>query len=294
MASYNWSIQGDLSLSYSGNVGDNLSPVSGETTFLGWSETPKMRKRRRLITSLLVIFVSWELIGRYGVETRLFFAPISDIFQSGVKYWSTGELQKHIEASFLELFFGMALSTVVGIVFGVLIAINQSVREHCDPIVSALYATPTVALAPILITWFGLGIASKVAVVFLISVFPIIINTTVGIRQTQESFIETAYSFNATRWQVITKVLVPSSIPFVIAGIRLGVGRGIVGVVVGELFGADNGLGIFIFEAGQTFDAAPQFLGILILCFAGMFLTGLLHWVERVIAPWHHFAMDED
>jgi len=266
----------------------------GRTGFFGRNESPKNRKRRRLITSLVVIFVGWELFGRYGIENRLFFAPISEIFLSGVDAWASGELQGHISASFQELLYGMLLATGIGIAFGVLIAVNQSVREHCDPIVSALYATPTVAIAPILITAFGLGITSKVAVVFLIAVFPIVINTTVGIRQTQESFIETAYSFNATRWQVITKVLVPSSIPFVIAGIRLGVGRGIVGVVVGELFGADRGLGIFIFEAGQTFDAAPQFLGILILCFAGMTLTGLLQWTEKKMAPWHHFSLDKE
>ncbi len=266
----------------------------GGTGFFGRNESSKNRKRRRLITSLIVIFVGWELFGQFGIENRLFFAPLSEIFLSGVESLASGELQKHISASFQELFYGMILATIVGIAFGVLIAVNQSVREHCDPIVSALDATPTVAIAPILITAFGLGIASKVAVVFLIAVFPIVINTTVGIRQTQESFIETAYSFNATRWQVIAKVLVPSSIPFVIAGIRLGVGRGIVGVVVGELFGADQGLGIFIFEAGQTFDAAPQFLGILILCFAGMTLTGLLQWTEKKIAPWHHFSLDEE
>ncbi len=278
------------------NAGETTSDEieDGKSGFFGRTESAKSRKRRRLITSLIVIFVSWELFGQFGIENRLFFAPLSDIAVSGYENWVNGELQKHISASFQELLYGMLLATVFGIAFGILIAINQSVREHCDPIVSALYATPTVAIAPILITAFGLGIASKVAVVFLIAVFPIIINTTVGIRQTQESFIETAYSFNATRWQVIAKVLVPSSIPFVIAGIRLGVGRGIVGVVVGELFGADMGLGIFIFEAGQTFDAAPQFLGILILCFAGMALTGLLQWTEKKIAPWHHFALDEE
>jgi ABC-type nitrate/sulfonate/bicarbonate transport system permease component len=278
------------------NAGETTSEDIEEdkSGLFGSNETAKNRKRRRLITSLIVIFVGWELFGQFGIENRLFFAPLSEIAVSGYENWISGELQKHISASFQELLYGMLLATIFGIAFGILIAINQSVREHCDPIVSALYATPTVAIAPILITAFGLGIASKVAVVFLIAVFPIIINTTVGIRQTQESFIETAYSFNATRWQVIAKVLVPSSIPFVIAGIRLGVGRGIVGVVVGELFGADMGLGIFIFEAGQTFDAAPQFLGILILCFAGMALTGLLQWTEKKIAPWHHFALDEE
>ena len=160
---------------------DNVADKEGRTGFFGSNETPKNRKRRRLITSLLVIFVGWEIYGRYGIDTRLFFAPLSEIAFSGYENWVNGELPKHISASFQELLYGMLLATIIGIAFGVMIAVNQSVREHCDPIVSALYATPTVAIAPILITLFGLGIASKVAVVFLIAVFPIVINTTVGI-----------------------------------------------------------------------------------------------------------------
>lgn len=253
----------------------------------------RRRRLRRQVTAAIVVIVAWELIGRYGTSTDLFFAPLSSIFMAGVKLWQSGDLQADIAASFQAFGYGMLLATVVGVVLGILIAVNQAVRDYVDPYVSALYATPLVAVAPLVILWFGLGVVSKVAVVFITAVFPVLINTSVGIRQTDANLIEVAHSFGASRSQVIWKVLVPSSIPFVIAGIRLAVGRGIVGVVVGELFGAQAGLGYLIFVSGQTFDVASLFVGVLLLAFAGVGLTALVHWVESRIAKWHRFALDE-
>jgi NitT/TauT family transport system permease protein len=253
----------------------------------------KRRRLRRQVIAAIVVIVGWEAIGRYGTSTDLFFAPLSSIILAGVKLWQSGDLQADIAASFQAFGYGMLIATVVGIVLGVLIAVNQAARDYIDPYVSALYATPLVAIAPLVILWFGLGVTSKVAVVFITAVFPVLINTSVGIRQTDANLIEVAHSFGATRGQVIRKVLVPSSIPFVVAGIRLAVGRGIVGVVVGELFGAQAGLGYLIFVSGQTFDVASLFVGVLLLAFAGVGLTALVHWVEGRVAKWHRFALDE-
>jgi NitT/TauT family transport system permease protein len=253
----------------------------------------KRRRLRRQVIAAIVVIVGWEAIGRYGTSTDLFFAPLSSIMLAGVKLWQSGDLQNDIAASFQAFGYGMLIATVVGIVLGVLIAVNQAARDYLDPYVSALYATPLVAVAPLVILWFGLGVTSKVAVVFITAVFPVLINTSVGIRQTDANLIEVAHSFGATRGQVIRKVLVPSSIPFVVAGIRLAVGRGIVGVVVGELFGAQAGLGYLIFVSGQTFDVASLFVGVLLLAFAGVGLTALVHWVEGRVAKWHRFALDE-
>ena len=258
----------------------------------GMSAVQRRRLRRQAVAAVVVI-AAWELIGRYGTSTDLFFAPLSSIFMAGVKLWETGELQTDIAASFQAFGYGMLIATVVGVVLGILIAVNQTVRDYVDPYVSALYATPLVAVAPLVILWFGLGVTSKVVVVFVTAVFPVLINTSVGIRQTDANLIEVAHSFGATRSQVIAKVLIPSSIPFVIAGIRLAVGRGIVGVVVGELFGAQAGLGYLIFVSGQTFDVASLFVGVLLLAFAGVGLTALVHWVESRVAKWNRFALDE-
>lgn len=253
----------------------------------------KRRRLRRQIVSLLVVIIAWELIGRYGTDSKIFFVPLSDVVVAARNLWAAGELQVHIATSFAELGYGMALATVVGIAFGIVIAISQTIREYVDPYISALYATPLIAIGPLLILWFGLGIGSKIAIVFLISVFPVLINTSVGIRQADSALIEVAHSFGARRLQVIVKVLVPSAVPFVIAGIRLAVGRGIVGVVVGELFGSQAGLGHLILISGQTFDVASLFVGILLLAAAGVGLTALVQSVEGRIAKWHRFALDD-
>ena len=236
---------------------------------------------------------AWELIGRYATGSELFFVPLTKVFEAAQGLWQSGELQIHIATSFAELGYGMALATVVGIILGIVIAINQAARDYLDPYISALYATPLVAIAPLLILWFGVGIASKVAVVFITAVFPVLINTSVGIRQADNALIEVAHSFGAKRRQVILKVLVPSAVPYVVAGIRLAVGRGIVGVVVGELFGSQAGLGHLIFISGQTFQTAELFVGILCLAAAGVGLTALVHWIEGRIAKWHTFALDD-
>src|SRR6185503_6057769 len=151
---------------------------------------------------------------------------------------------------------GFAVAAVFGISLGIAIASSDAVRDFVDPWVSAVYATPTVALAPMFIFIFGIDAPSKMAVVFLLAVFPIVINTATGIRSTDQIYIEAARSFSASRAQIFAKVLIPSALPFIVAGLRLGIGRGLVGVVVGELFGARAGLGFLILTSSQTFDTA--------------------------------------
>src|SRR5207244_10487772 len=137
-----------------------------------------------------------------------------------------------------EFIWGFALAAAVGIVLGILIATSEVARDFVDPWISALYSTPTVALAPMFIFIFGIDAPSKMAVVFLLAVFPVVINTATGMRSTEQVYIDAARSFSASRRQIFTKVLIPSALPFIVAGLRLGIGRGLVGVVVGEVSGA--------------------------------------------------------
>jgi NitT/TauT family transport system permease protein len=250
------------------------------------------RKTRRSIVSVLVVVVAWELIGRFVLTNPLFFAPLSSVFMAAIRLWESGELQRDIIASFSAVAYGMILAIVIGIVIGVLSGASRGFREYTDSFFTALYATPLVAVAPILILWFGIGIASKIAVVFLMAVFPILISTAAGISNTDPTFIEVARSFGATRLQIIRKVMIPAAVPFVITGIRLAIGRAIVGVVVGELFGARAGLGFLIFTSGQTFDVPALFLGVLLLAFAGVVLTSGMKWIEARVAGWRQVEMD--
>ncbi len=189
----------------------------------------------------------------------------------------------------VERLWGFLLAAAIGIVLGILIATSDTVHDFVDPWISALYSTPTVALAPLFIVIFGIDTPSKIAVVFLLAVFPIVINTATGIRATDNVYLEAARSFCASRNQIFTKVLIPSALPFIVAGLRLGIGRGLVGVVVGELFGARGGLGFLILTSSQVFDTAGLWVGVFVLAGTGILSVLLLQKLERRMAPWREF-----
>lgn len=188
----------------------------------------------------------WEFVGRYVLTSKLMFAPFSSVVGEAAHLWATGELGRDVLVSFTALGSGFAIAALIGVAIGSLIAVSDAVREHLDPLINALYATPLVALSPILILALGIGPASKIAIVFLLAVFPILINTTAGIKSADETLIEAARSFSASGFAVFRLVLLPSALPFIVAGLRLGIGRGLVGIFIGELFGSREGLGYLI------------------------------------------------
>jgi NitT/TauT family transport system permease protein len=247
---------------------------------------------RRSIISLIIVLLAWELIGRYVLTNKLFFVPLSDVILAVIQLWSTGELQRHILASFTAIGYGMALAIVVGVAYGIVLGASRMVADYTEVYLNALYSTPLVAVAPLFILWFGIGVASKVAVVFIISVFPIVISTASGVRNVDKYYLDVARAFGATRMQIVGKVLIPAALPFWLTGIRLAIGRAIVGVVVGELFGANAGLGFLIFTSGQVFDVPSLFAGILCLAFAGVSLTWLLQTLERRLVRWRPAGLE--
>lgn len=259
--------------------------------------SPKSSRSRirtqRTVTSVILLLICWELAGRYLLTNRLFFAPPSEVLLAAHRLWVTGELQTHVMTSFTELLVGLILAIVIGVVIGILQGVSVRVRDYTEIYVTILFATPLVAIAPLLILWMGIGIESKIVVVLLTAVFPIIINTAAGIRATDSVLIEVARSFCATNSQIITKVLLPSSLPFVLAGVRLAVGRGIVGVVVGELFGSQAGLGNLIQTAGQTFDVPALFVGVFTLAGAGVLLTELARFAEMRALRWRRSLLED-
>ncbi len=244
----------------------------------------------RGLASLLVVAAVWEIAGRSG-RWPLILAPISEIFARFGQLALSGELWGDIGVSLNEFVVGFAIAAVVGIVLGIITATSDVARDVIDPWVSAVYATPTVALAPLFIFVFGIDAPSKMAVVFLLAVFPIVINTTTGIRSTDQVYIEAARSFSANRLQIFTKVLIPSALPFIVAGLRLGIGRGLVGVVVGEFIGARAGLGYLIFKSSQAFQIDAMWAGVFLLAGTGVLAVLILQRIERRMAPWRRFEL---
>jgi ABC-type nitrate/sulfonate/bicarbonate transport system permease component len=245
----------------------------------------------RGICAVALVLIAWELIGRYVLTSKLMFAPLSAVLAEFAKLWGTGELERHMLVSFTALGVGFAIAAVIGIAIGSLIATSETIGDYVDPVINALYSTPLVAFSPILILVFGIGPASTMAIVFLLVVFPILINTTAGIRSTDASLIEAALSFSASKFEIFRRVLLPSALPFIVAGFRLGIGRGLVAVFIGELTGAREGLGYLISVSGQTFNVPAMFVGVLVLAAAGILCVALLEYVEAKIAPWRHFEL---
>ena len=244
------------------------------------------RARIRGAVTFLYVIVLWELAARYVVRDERILAPFAKVVVALGHLFRTGEIWKHLSVSGYEFAIGFALAAVVGIATGFLMGTVRSAREYLDPWVAGLYSAPLVALAPFFIMFFGVGVAAKVALVFSVAVFPIIVNTFAGVYSVNPGFIEVARSFNASRAQILLKVLVPYSLSYIVTGLRLGVGRGLTGVVVGEFFFANAGLGFLVALAGQTFNTPLLFAGILVFAATGVAITGGLKLLEQKLAPW--------
>lgn len=267
-------------------AGERAGSPPGPAPPRAWStRLRKTRVLRRGLSSLLLGALLWELVGRVWANP-LFFPPLSDIWTRFLELAASGELVEDIAASGQEYVLGLLLAIVVGTSIGVLMAASRFMRDILDPWVSALYATPVLALAPLFILIFGLGISSKVAVVFLVMVFPILINTMTGFSSTDQQLVEAARSFSANARQVYLMVKLPMALPFLVAGLRLAASHGLVGIVVAEFFGARQGIGLMIEESAQTFDTRALFVGIFVLGLTGVAITYGLMAVERRLSRW--------
>jgi len=242
--------------------------------------------QRWAIVSVLSGLALWEFAARVLVGSKLFLAAPTQVIAAFGDLWRTGQLWVHFSTSALEFIIGYGVGCLLGVAIGFLMATFKPCKQAFQPWVSGLYATPTVALAPLFILWFGVGIASKVIVVMLLVLFPVIINTEAGLRQTPIALVETVRSFGANARQIFFKVSLPSALPFIFAGFRLGIGRGLIGVVVAELFGARTGVGQLIQQSAETFNMPALFAGVTILALAGILMTSGFVWLERKLIPW--------
>ena len=223
-------------------------------------------RRYRFAGTISVIagLLLWEFVSRVIVANPLFLAAPTQIAAAIVRLAGTGELLHHIGISAVEFAVGYVIACALGIVAGLAMANSAVAKQAMAPWVSGLYATPTIALAPLFILWFGIGVWSKVVVVILLVFFPVAINTEAGLRTTSERLIEMLRSFGASERQIFFKVSLPSAVPFILAGLKLGIGRGLIGVVVAELFGSRAGLGRLIAASADGFNM-QLFAGVVVL-----------------------------
>ena len=230
--------------------------------------------------------LAWELISRFIVANPLFLAAPSQIMEAIWSLTLSGQMEKHIWISAIEFAIGYVIASIIGIGIGIGMANSPRFKQAMQPWISGLYATPTIALAPLFILWFGIGIWSKVLVVIFLVLFPVTINTEAGLRTTSERLIEMLKSFGASGRQIFFKVSLPSALPFILAGLKLGIGRGLIGVVVAELFGSRAGLGRLISQSADAFNMPELFAGVIVLAVAGIAMTAGFGWLEKRLVPW--------
>ncbi|HKN09214.1 MAG TPA: ABC transporter permease [Pseudomonadota bacterium] len=238
------------------------------------------------IASVLGGLIAWELISRLFVANPLFLAAPSQIVQAIYSLTLSGEMARHVAISAVEFALGYVIASVIGIGLGFAMASSATAKRALQPWISGLYATPTIALAPLFILWLGIGIWSKVLVVIFLVLFPVTINTEAGLRTTSERLIEMLRSFGASPQQIFLKVSLPSAMPFILAGLKLGIGRGLIGVVVAELFGSRAGLGRLISQSADAFNMPELFAGVVVLAVAGIVMTAGFTWLEGRLVPW--------
>jgi NitT/TauT family transport system permease protein len=247
---------------------------------------PLFHTRLQGTISILGGLAIWEFLSRVAVNNALFLAAPTQIIAAIVRLAETGELEHHMAISGIEFIIGYVIASVLGIALGVAMAGSATAKQMAQPWVSGLYATPTIALAPLFILWLGIGIWSKVIVVVTLVLFPVAINTEAGLRQTSERLAEMLRSFGASRQQIFWKLSLPSAMPFVLAGLKLGIGRGLIGVVVAELFGSRAGLGRLISQSADSFNMPELFAGVIVLAVAGIVMTSGFSWLEGRLVPW--------
>ncbi|MBI3433901.1 MAG: ABC transporter permease [Proteobacteria bacterium] len=233
---------------------------------------------------LALILVLWELLG--PLVNPIFFSYPSKIALAAVRLTASGEIFYYTWQSLQILFYGLGFAIVVGIPLAVLMARVRPIDWALDLPINALYATPMVALVPILVLWFGIYMKAKIIVVFLFAIFPILINTYQGVRECDKNMLEVARSFRSSEWQMWRDVLLPFAVPYIAAGVRLAIGRGLVGMVIAEFYTSISGLGYMITRYAHIFEMDKTFVPVILLMVMGVSMTAALKWVERRVAPW--------
>ena len=253
--------------------------------------SPRLVSFYSVAGGLLLWEILFDLIARTSLYESFaighFLSSPVRIVQTFIEFLSNGELLEHCYFSLLEFVYGYLLAVAVGIPLGALMALRRKLNHFLDPWVSCLYATPRVALAPLVMIWFGLGIIPNSLIVFLGAVFPILLNTYTGIKSVQDNLVEVARAFGGSPLQIFFKVMLPDAIPAIMAGLRLAVGRAVIGVVVAEWFGAEAGLGYMVYFYAQLFQPGPVFVGIVILVIFGHLAFICLERIQNWISPWH-------
>lgn len=242
--------------------------------------------------SLVVVVALWQIFGK----------DINPIFGSypsaiAVAFWNlvvSGDLPRALLSSMQAFLAGFLLSVIIGVPLGLIIGRSRILENAVGVYITAGNAMPLVAFVPLLVLWFGLGFMVKAAIVFLMSVFPVCINTWLGVRAVPKTLIEVGRALVAPNSVIIRRIVLPATLPYIMTGIKLAVGRAVVAMVIAEFFTAISGLGGIIINSANNFDTATMFVPIFVLMILATLLNGLVSLIERWVAPWQFELTDRD
>ncbi|MFZ3357533.1 MAG: ABC transporter permease [Xanthobacteraceae bacterium] len=247
--------------------------------------------------SIVVLLLVWQFLPDFvpmKAGTKLFFTVPSDVAATLWQMFSTGSIWAPLGVSAGAFAVGLGLAIIVGLPLGILLGRSATLNAMFDPFVTAFNATPRLVFLPLLMLWFGLGLWSKVAVVFLGAVFPLLINTHEGVRHADRLLINVVRSFGASEWDIARLVVVPNALPFIVVGLRLAIGRAVLGVVVAEFFGAQDGLGVVMVRAASEFKVNVVFAGLIVFAALSLVMTGLVKLLEDRMTRWRPQHVNAD
>jgi sulfonate transport system permease protein len=270
----------------------NATGSSGVADEQANARRASQRRRRREATqawavravSLTVILVLWQVVGAQ-IDPILFTTP-GAVFHAAVKMIGSGELWQYLAPSLLVFVYGLALAAVAGISIGLALARYRLLDAAFDVYITFLYSTPTVALVPLIVLWAGTDMMAKVIVLFLFAFFPLVINTYQGVKNVDKNLIDVGRAFRCSERQLWTHIIIPAALPFIVTGLRLAVGRGLIGMVLADLYTAISGIGYLIVRTASTFQIDRMFVPVVTLGLLGVLSTALLRLLEKKVAPW--------
>lgn len=246
------------------------------------------RYRKALLGSLSVVlfFAAWQAVFLVVPFDPLFISKPSLIASGLVDLITSGDLFRDLAVSAVPFLYGFSAAVVIGVPLGVVMGWRVRVGYALDPLMTVFYASPLVALAPLVVIFFGVGIGGKTLIIFLLSVFPFIFNAYAGVRAVDRLLINVVRSLGGRERDLYFKVILPSILPYIIAGARIAVGRALIGVLVGEFFAASEGIGYAISRFGDIFALDRMFACIIVIMIIAVVLTEGIRWTERTAFPW--------
>jgi ABC-type nitrate/sulfonate/bicarbonate transport system permease component len=236
------------------------------------------------IYALVALVVAWQIIGMN--INPIFLSTPAKVLVAFTQLAGNGSLGAALWITFLEFAAGFIASIAVGIPIGFLAGRYDSLYYFLDPFVNIFFAMPTIALLPLFVIWFGLGFEVKVVIIFLSTVFPVIINTEAGVKETDTSLVEVAKSFGAKEGELFSKVIIPASVPYVIVGLRVGIARALVTVIVAELYTSSTGLGGMMNYFSNYYQTANFFVPVIVLAILSLVIVGVVNTIQGRLSRW--------